>query len=39
LQRTLYLLVKNKEGKWEFPQDRLNDENLHGVRQFRLAGV
>ena len=32
LQRTLYLLVKNKEGRWEFPQDRLNDENLHGVR-------
>lgn len=32
LQRTLYLLVKNKEGRWEFPQDRLRDENLHGVR-------
>lgn len=32
LQRTLYLLVKNKEGRWEFPQDRLHDENLHGVR-------
>lgn len=31
LTRTLYLLVKNKEGKWEFPADRLNDENLHGV--------
>lgn len=31
LQRTLYLLVKNKEGKWEFPKDRLNEENLHGV--------
>ena len=31
LQRTLYLLVKNKEGRWEFPQDRLRDENLHGV--------
>lgn len=31
LQRTLYLLVKNKEGRWEFPQDRLQDENLHGV--------
>lgn len=32
LQRTLYLLVKNKEGRWEFPQDKLQDENLHGVR-------
>ena len=32
LQRTLYLLVKNKEGQWQFPQDRLNEENLHGVR-------
>jgi large subunit ribosomal protein L46 len=32
LQRTLYLLVKNKDGRWEFPQDRLRDENLHGVR-------
>jgi large subunit ribosomal protein L46 len=31
LQRTLYLLVKNKEGQWQFPQDRLNEENLHGV--------
>ncbi|KAF3033434.1 54S ribosomal protein L17 mitochondrial [Didymella heteroderae] len=33
LQRTLYLLVKNKEGRWEFPQDRLRDENLHGAAQ------
>jgi large subunit ribosomal protein L46 len=32
LQRTLYLLVKNKEGQWQFPQDRLKDEHLHGVR-------
>jgi hypothetical protein len=32
LQRTLYLLVKNKEGQWQFPQDRLKEENLHGVR-------
>ena len=31
LQRTLYLLVKDKEGRWVFPQDRLADENLHGV--------
>ena len=28
---TLYLLVKDKEGRWVFPQDRLADENLHGV--------
>jgi len=32
LQRTLYLFVKNKDGLWQFPQDRLNEENLHGVR-------
>ncbi|KAL5114578.1 hypothetical protein ACEQ8H_007547 [Pleosporales sp. CAS-2024a] len=31
LQRTLYLLVKNKEGSWQFPQDRLHEENLHGA--------
>jgi large subunit ribosomal protein L46 len=31
LQRTLYLLVQNKEGLWQFPQDRLNEEHLHGV--------
>ncbi|KAF2180726.1 hypothetical protein K469DRAFT_714300 [Zopfia rhizophila CBS 207.26] len=30
LQRTLYLLVKNKEGQWAFPQDRLvGKESLH----------
>ncbi|KAF2875314.1 39S mitochondrial ribosomal protein L46-domain-containing protein [Massariosphaeria phaeospora] len=29
LQRTLYLLVKDKEGHWVFPQDRLDQENLH----------
>jgi large subunit ribosomal protein L46 len=34
LQRTLYLLVKNKDGLWQFPEDRLNEENLHGVRDF-----
>ncbi|KAH7374357.1 50S ribosomal subunit L30 [Pyrenochaeta sp. MPI-SDFR-AT-0127] len=33
LQRTLYLLVKNKEGRWEFPQDRLREEHLHGAAQ------
>jgi large subunit ribosomal protein L46 len=31
LQRTLYLLVKNKDGAWQFPQDRLDNEHLHGV--------
>jgi large subunit ribosomal protein L46 len=31
LQRTLYLLVKNKDGEWQFPQDRLDNEHLHGV--------
>lgn len=35
LQRTLYLLVKNKDGQWQFPQDRLNEEHLHGVCPFR----
>lgn len=34
LQRTLYLLVKNKEGLWQFPQDRLHEEHLHGVSCF-----
>lgn len=28
LQRTLYLVVKNKEGQWMFPQDKLNKETL-----------
>ncbi|KAL5383643.1 hypothetical protein DPSP01_005749 [Paraphaeosphaeria sporulosa] len=28
LQRTLYLLVKDKEGRWMFPQDRLQKETL-----------
>lgn len=31
LQRTLYLLVKNKEGQWTFPQDRLGNETLKAV--------
>ena len=31
LQRTLYLLVKSKDGRWEFLQDRLDEENLHAV--------
>jgi len=38
LQRTLYLLVKNKEGQWQFPQDRLKEENLHGVRNTTSYG-
>jgi large subunit ribosomal protein L46 len=32
LQRTLYLLVKDKEGRWMFPQDRLQKETLKEVR-------
>lgn len=39
LQRTLYLLVKNKEGLWQFPQDLVQDENLHGVSSFPSAYV
>lgn len=31
LQRTLYLLVKNKEGQWMFPQDKLEKETLKEV--------
>lgn len=31
LQRTLYLLVKNKDGHWIFPQDTLTKETLHAV--------
>lgn len=33
LQRTLYLLVKNKEGKWVFPQDRIVRGDLRSVRR------
>ncbi|KAF2001628.1 50S ribosomal subunit L30 [Amniculicola lignicola CBS 123094] len=30
LQRTLYLLVKDREGRWMFPQDKIiGKENLH----------
>lgn len=33
LDRVLYLLVKNKEGRWRFPEDRVyGKENLHEVR-------
>lgn len=32
LDRSLYLLVKNKEGRWRFPEDRVyGRENLHQV--------
>lgn len=32
LQRTLYLLVKNKDGRWVFPEDKLiGKESLHNV--------
>lgn len=32
LDRSLYLLVKNAEGRWRFPEDRiLGRENLHEV--------
>lgn len=34
LDRSLYLLVKNKDGRWRFPEDRVyGRENLHQVRQ------
>jgi large subunit ribosomal protein L46 len=32
LQRTLYLLVQNKEGRWALPQAPLEKETLHAVR-------
>lgn len=33
LERTLYMVVKNKDGAWRFPQDRvLGRESLHQVR-------
>lgn len=32
LDRSLYLLIKNKEGRWRFPEDRVHGrENLHQV--------
>ncbi|KAH7061154.1 50S ribosomal subunit L30 [Macrophomina phaseolina] len=34
LQRTLYLLVKDPSGRWQFPQDRLvGRENLHNAAE------
>ena len=36
LQRTLYLLVQNREGKWGFPSTRVHGkENLRQVRTVR----
>lgn len=33
LDRSLYLLLKNKDGRWRFPEDRLYaSETLHNVR-------
>jgi large subunit ribosomal protein L46 len=32
LQRTLYLLVQNKDGHWTFPYAKLEKETLHAVR-------
>jgi large subunit ribosomal protein L46 len=34
LDRSLYLLIKRKDGQWRFPEDRLyGRENLHQVRR------
>ena len=33
LERTVYLLVKNKDGRWRFPEDMVKGrEGLHQVR-------
>lgn len=35
LQRTLYLVVKNKDGQWTFPQDKMEGrETLRMVRSY-----
>lgn len=35
LDRSLYLLVKNKDGRWRFPEDMIKGrEGLHQVRSF-----
>jgi len=40
LQRTLYLLVKNKDGRWIFPSAQLaGREHLHTVRMFCFGGL
>lgn len=40
LQRTLYLLVRGKDGKWMFPTSRLiGRENLHQVRHHQNSIV
>lgn len=37
LDRALYLMVKNKEGIWRFPEDRVyGRENLHQVSRDKL---
>lgn len=39
LQRSLYLVVKNGEGRWTFPCDRLiGREGLHLVGHLDMAG-
>ena len=39
LQRSLYLLVKNREGRWTFPDDKLvGRENLHQVNRLAFSG-
>ncbi|OCK83562.1 50S ribosomal subunit L30 [Lepidopterella palustris CBS 459.81] len=43
LQRTLYLLVKNKDGRWMFPDDQIvGKENLHQAAErvlIQAAGI
>ena len=37
LDRTLYLLIKNKDGRWRFPEDLIKGkEGLHEVNTFNL---
>lgn len=39
LQRSLYLLVKNREGRWTFPDDKVvGRENLHQVSRLAFQG-
>ena len=34
MDRSLYLVLKNKQGRWRFPEDRIyGKENLHQVRE------
>ena len=40
LDRNLYLLVKNKDGRWRFPEDRVyGRENLHQVSTFSNENI